>query len=101
VETIVTQRRTRKQYVYEIPVTFSGFLAVHYAVPVAVLSPPQPSTYPGLSALVARDIGDIDLAGGTFRMQGVAEIVSSLDVHHTMFDAEPLTYSQRELWKHT
>lgn len=99
VETMATQRRTRKHYTYEIPVTFSGFVAVKYAVPVAVLSPPQ-SGNPGLDQVVARDIADIDLAGGAgFRMKGLAEVVSALDVHHTMFDAESLTYSQRALHK--
>ncbi|MFE5512214.1 hypothetical protein ACFQ9J_16630 [Streptomyces sp. NPDC056529] len=99
VQTIVSQRRTRKQYAYEIPVTFSGLIAVQYAVPVAVLSPPQPGTYPGLSRMVARDIGDIDLAPGGFRMKGLAEMVSSLDVHHAMLDVETLTVSQQTLYK--
>ncbi|MFI6701784.1 hypothetical protein ACIBJC_22930 [Streptomyces sp. NPDC050509] len=99
VETIVSQRRTRKQYSYEIPVTFSGLLAVNYDVPVAVLSPPQPGDYPGLAPLVARDIGDLDLAGGGFRMKGLAEVVSALEVHHTMFDGESFADSQRELHK--
>ncbi|MFI2238647.1 hypothetical protein [Streptomyces chrestomyceticus] len=100
VETMVTQRRTRKQYSYEIPVTFSGLLAVMYDVPVAVLSPPQSGNYPGLDRLVARDIGDIDLAGGAgFRMRGWAEVVSALEVHHSMFDGESLTGSERELHK--
>ncbi|MFG2287416.1 hypothetical protein ACGFOU_15350 [Streptomyces sp. NPDC048595] len=100
VTTIVTQRRTRKQYSYEIPVTFSGLLAVQYAVPVAVLSPPQTRNYPGLDRVVARDLGDIDLTGGNgFRMKGLAEVVSALDVHHTMFDGESLTGSERELHK--
>ncbi|WP_330177532.1 hypothetical protein OG875_30890 [Streptomyces sp. NBC_01498] len=95
VETIATQRRTRKQYSYEIPVTFSGLLAVRYDVPVAVLSPPQNGDYPGLAELVARDIGDLDLAGGGFRMKGLAEVVSALEVHHTMFDVESLADSRR------
>ncbi|RKT54562.1 hypothetical protein [Saccharothrix australiensis] len=100
VQTIATQRRTRKQYTYEIPVTFSGFLAVRYAVPVAVLSPPQSGGYPGLEHVVARDIGDIDLVGGgDFRLKGRAEVVSALDVHHTMFDGETLDYSPRALYK--
>ncbi|RSS60881.1 hypothetical protein EF912_08365 [Streptomyces sp. WAC07061] len=99
VQTVVTQRRTRKQYTYEIPVTFSGLVAVEYAVPVSVLSPPQPGTYPGLNRMVARDIGDIDLAPGGFRMKGLAEVVSSLDVHHTMLDVETLTVSRQTLYK--
>lgn len=99
VQTIVTQRRTRKQYTYEIPVTFSGLIAVKYAVPVAVLSPPQPGTYPGLDHLVARDIGDIDLAPGGFRLKGLAEVVSDLEVHHTMLDGESLSVSQQTLYK--
>ncbi|MGX1887262.1 hypothetical protein [Streptomyces sp. NPDC055287] len=99
VQTIVTQRRTRKQYCYEIPVTFSGLIAVKYDAPVAVLAPPQSGDYPGLDQVVARDIGDLDLAGGGFRMKGLAEVVSALDVHHTMFDGEILTDSQRALHK--
>lgn len=100
VDTIVTQRRALKQYTYEIPVTFSGLLAVKYDVPVAVLSPPQPDNYPGLDQLVARDISDLDLAGvGGFRMKGLAEVVSALEVHHTMFDGESLTDSERDLYK--
>ncbi len=99
VQTIVTQRRTRNQYTYEIPVTFSGLIAVQYAVPVAVLSPPQPGTYPGRSHMVARDINDIDLTPGGFRMKGLAEVVSALDVHHTMLDVENLTVSQQTLYK--
>ncbi|MFI0242663.1 hypothetical protein [Streptomyces sp. NPDC016845] len=99
VETLVTQRRTRKQYTYEIPVTFSGLLAVEYAVPVKVLSPPQPGDYPGLERMVARDINEIGLADGGFRMKGLAEVVSALEVHHTMFDGENLTDSERDLHK--
>ncbi|EDY49670.1 hypothetical protein [Streptomyces clavuligerus] len=99
VETLVTQRRAVKQYTYEIPVTFSGLLAVKYDVPVAVLSPPQPGEYPGLDEVVARDIADLGLAGGGFRMKGLAEVVSALEVHHTMFDGESLTGSERELHK--
>ncbi|GAA3290084.1 hypothetical protein GCM10020295_03510 [Streptomyces cinereospinus] len=99
VETIATQRRCRKLYRYEIPVTFSGLIAVKYDVPVAVLSPPQPGDYPGLAHVVARPIGDIDLAGGGFLMHGWAEVVSALDVHHTMFDSESLTDSHRALHK--
>ncbi|MER6567472.1 hypothetical protein ABT288_15085 [Streptomyces sp. NPDC001093] len=99
VQTIATQRRCRRHYCYEIPVTFSGLIAVMYPVPVAVLSPPQSDDYPGLAQVVARDIGDLDLAGGGFRMKGLAEVVSALDVHHTMFDGESLTDSQRALHK--
>lgn len=99
VETMVTQRRARKQYTYEIPVTFSGLMAVKYDVPAAVLSPPQPDTYPGTVPLVARDIADLDLAGGGFRMAGLAEVVSALEVHHTLFAGEELADSQRALYK--
>ncbi|MGN5633506.1 hypothetical protein [Streptomyces sp. AC154] len=100
VGTMVTQRRCRKQYIYEIPVTFSGLFAVKYDVPVPVLAPPQSADYPGLEHVVARDLGDIDLPGGNgFRVKGIAEVVSSLDVHHTMFDAESLTGSEREPYK--
>ncbi|MFC8715146.1 hypothetical protein ACFUCQ_35360 [Streptomyces sp. NPDC057197] len=99
VEVVVTQRRARRQYVYEIPVTFSGLIAVQYAVPVPALVPPQPRSYPGLAPVVARDIGDIDLAGGGFRMKGLAEVVSALEVHHTMFDGEDLDDSERALHK--
>ncbi|RZE02205.1 hypothetical protein C0Q64_12200 [Streptomyces albidoflavus] len=97
--TLATQRRTRKQFCYEIPVTFSGLLAVKYDVPVPMLAPPQPSTYPAMDQLVARDVADIDLGGGIFLMKGLAEVVSALEVHHTMFDAEELIDSERALHK--
>ncbi|WP_445401119.1 hypothetical protein ACSMX9_07985 [Streptomyces sp. LE64] len=96
---LVSQRRTRKEYAYEIPVTFSGLIAVRYAVPVTVLAPPQSGDYPGLDHLVARDIDDIDLTPGGFRMKGLAEVVSALEVHHTVFDAEGLTSNQQTLHK--
>ncbi|WP_432061697.1 hypothetical protein [Streptomyces sp. S1] len=99
VQTLVTQRRCRRQYSYEIPVTFSGLLAVRYAVPVAVLSPPQLKSYPGLDSLVARDIGDLGLTPGGFRMKGLAEVVSALEVHHTMLDGESLAVSEQTLHK--
>jgi hypothetical protein len=95
VETLVTQRRCHKHYSYEIPVTFSGFVAVHYAVPVAVLSPPQPGTYPGLAQTVARPISVFDLLAGGFHLHGAAEVISVLDVLHTMFDSQGLTDSDR------
>jgi hypothetical protein len=98
VETLATQRRAHRHYEYEIPVTFAGYLAVQYAVPVPVLSPPQPGN-PALAQVVAYDIASINLAGGGYRMKGRMEIVSALDVHHTMFEAEPLTYSPRALYK--
>lgn len=97
--TMAMQRRTRKQYLYEIPVTFSGLIAVRYDVPVAVLSPPQPGS-PADDRVVARDISQIGLVGtGDFRMKGLAEVVSALEVDHTMFDIEPLTDSPRALYK--
>lgn len=99
VQTIVSQRRNRKQYSYEIPVTFSGLIAVQYAVPAPVLSPPQSEDYPGLQEVVARDIADIDLAPGGFRMKGLAEVVSALEVHHTMLDGEALAVSEQTLHK--
>ncbi|MFE9399949.1 hypothetical protein [Streptomyces flavidovirens] len=99
VETIATQRRTHRHYTYEIPVTFSGYIAVEYAVPVPVLSPPQPGNPPSFAQVVARDIGVLNLSGGGFRMKGLAEVVSALDVHHTMFDEESLTFSPRALHK--
>jgi len=49
--------------------------------------------------MVARDINDIDLTPGGFRMKGLAEVVSALDVHHTMLDVEALTVSQQTLYK--
>ncbi|QNP66221.1 hypothetical protein [Streptomyces genisteinicus] len=99
VQTVVSQRRTRRQYTYEIPVAFSGLVAVNYAVPVTVLSPPQSGTYPGLDRLVARDIGDIGLSPGGFRMKGLAEVVSALEVHHALLDGEDLTVQQQTLYK--
>src|SRR5258708_39971515 len=35
--TLVTQRRTKKQYDYTIPITFAGLIAVRYEIPAQVL----------------------------------------------------------------
>ncbi|MFE6524590.1 hypothetical protein [Streptomyces sp. NPDC057794] len=99
VQTMVTQRRCHKHYHYEIPVTLSGLIAVHYAVPVAVLSPPQSDDYPGLAQTVARPINSLGLDNGGFHLHGLAEVVSVLDVDHTMFDHQSLTDSDRSLHK--
>ena len=78
----------------------AGFFAVRYEVPADILSPPQAPTYPGLAAVVARSVHDVELVeGGKFRQKGAAETVSVLAVEHTVFDAENLTYDERELYK--
>ncbi|EFV12707.1 hypothetical protein [Segniliparus rugosus] len=96
VQTMATQRRQVKQYTYELPITFGGFVALHYPQPVSVErgSPQDPAT--NTATVIARDISALGLAdvstpsGIAYRPKGVAELVSTLGVEHIVFDEEEI-----------
>lgn len=100
VETMVTQRRQVKQYTYELPITFAGYVALHYPDPIPVLeSPPQdrdPANAP--TNVIARNIQYLGLvrSGEYFRPKGIAETVSALDVEHTIFAPERIAPAPNE-----
>ncbi|MCW7550635.1 hypothetical protein OO184_22555 [Photorhabdus sp. APURE] len=99
IRTLVTQRRVIKRYNYTIPVTFAGFIAVRYASPVPIKSPPQTAP-PNSAEIVAQDINVLNLVGGKpYRVTGLAETVSALEVDHIIFETESMEYSEQELYR--
>ena len=91
VQTMASQRRQVKQYTYELPVTFGGFVALHYPEPVPVQQTPPQSATPANADVIAQDISKLGLApADSYRPKGVAELVSTLDVEHIVFDEEEI-----------
>ena len=95
VETIATQRRQVKQFTYEIPITFDGYIALSYD---ELVSPPQdgegplaPSNFRPAKVIPAK-ISVLNLLGTNklYKPKGIAETVSALDVNHTIFDTKPI-----------
>lgn len=103
VETMATQRRQIKKFTYEVPVTLSGFISLHYPEPVLIDTnyiPPQDAPESKdlekregekYSEYIAYDIGKLSLYGdNSFLRKGIAEIVSALNVEHTVFEEDDL-----------
>ncbi|MCW3463476.1 hypothetical protein [Chitinophaga nivalis] len=97
VETTATQRRQVKQFTYEIPITFGGYIALNYddlVLPIADGNgPPLASTnYLTPSKIIPVNISYLQLveSGKLYRAKGMAETVSALDVIHTIFETKPL-----------
>ncbi|SUX35482.1 hypothetical protein [Chromobacterium violaceum] len=100
VETMVTQRRQIRQYIYQLPIDVAGYVALHYPLPVPVGdSPPQaPST--AKVNVIARNISSLSNllpAGQSYRSTGMAETVSALAVEHTVFASEPISAANNAL----
>jgi hypothetical protein len=98
VQTMATQRRQIRQYTYQLPVTFDGFVAVHYPQPVPMeAKPPQrdnqntpegvPSNYDHVIAIPIQKL-DLHTPERPYLAKGVAETVSTLGVDHVIFDEE-------------
>ncbi|WP_081072109.1 hypothetical protein [Burkholderia cepacia] len=95
VETMATQRRQIKQFTYELPVTFAGYVALHYPNEGADVtdSPPQIRSRSRVpEKVIASKITRLKLFedGEPFRPKGVAETVSALDVEHVIFGTEAI-----------
>lgn len=91
-ETMASQRRQVKQYTYEIPITFAGFVALHYPQLVQPFggddaNNPQASNVPP-TQVVAREINHLNFVDQNkqYRPKGVAESVSTLNVDHVVFE---------------
>ncbi|HAT4518963.1 TPA: hypothetical protein I9281_003933 [Serratia marcescens] len=110
VETMATQRRQIRQFNYELPITLSGFISLHYPEPVLIeknYTPPQDSPKSSdaeeakkeeYSQHIAYDIYHLSLYGdNNFLSKGIAEIVSSLDVEHTIFEEDKLSKEEYHL----
>lgn len=105
VATRATQRRAAKQYSYQIPITFAGYFAANYPVPVRILDGVQPYNGSYYANVIARDIASenrLVQSGKSFRniiLQGTADDVSTLAVEHTVFEKETLSYDDQPLYK--
>ena len=94
VETMATQRRQVKQYTYELPITFGGYIALHYeglVIPFGEAYSPQLNQIDP-SNVVTREINTLGLvkSGKYFRPMGIAETVSTLDVSHVIFERKAI-----------
>ncbi|MGD1824083.1 hypothetical protein A203_02070 [Chromobacterium violaceum] len=100
VETMVTQRRQIRQYIYQLPIDVAGYVALHYPLPVPVGdSPPQDPSAAKVN-VIARNIvylNNLLPAGQSYRSMGIAETVSALAVEHTVFASEPISAANSAL----
>ncbi|MGC0155361.1 hypothetical protein ACPRNU_23110, partial [Chromobacterium vaccinii] len=93
VETMVTQRRQVRQFIYELPIDVAGYVALHYPNPVPVTDVPPQSPTPETSNVIAHNLaalGNLLPAGQPYRSLGIVETVSALNVEHSVFATEPL-----------
>ncbi|MET9328400.1 hypothetical protein [Tsukamurella sp. NPDC003166] len=92
VQTMATQRRQLTQFTYELPITFGGFVALQYPQEVPLQQVPPQAKQPTTARVIAQDIATLGLIDPdlTYRPKGIAEIVSSLAVDHTVFAEEPM-----------
>nr|WP_199162072.1 hypothetical protein [Elizabethkingia sp. ASV34] len=95
IETLVTQRRQVKQFTYEVPITFDGYIGLNYD---EFVYPTQDGNAPlsnfGPAKIVPDHISVLDLLDKNrnklYRPIGIAETVSTLDVNHTIFESKIL-----------
>ncbi|WP_292009123.1 hypothetical protein [Chryseobacterium sp.] len=97
VETLATQRRQIKQFTYEVPITFDGFIALNYNELVLPIynadGPPLASTNSSTpSKVIPVSISFLELVDKNklYRPKGIAETVSALDVNHAIFETKQL-----------
>jgi len=93
VETLATQRRQVKQFTYEIPITFDGYIGLNYN---ELVLPPNDANGPlstfGPAKVIPARISVLNLVDTNklYRAKGMAETVSALDVNHAIFDTKAL-----------
>ncbi|MEJ5106973.1 hypothetical protein DRF65_05815 [Chryseobacterium pennae] len=97
VETLATQRRQVKQFTYEIPITFDGYIGLNFEELVNPYKKSSPPRHP----MFTKDIGiktfpvhisalELLAANDKYRAKGMAEKVSALDVNHTIFETKQI-----------
>ncbi|MFI6049012.1 gluconolaconase [Streptomyces violascens] len=105
VDVMATTRRQIRQFDYEFPVTFGGWVALHYPEPVAVKETPPQAAEPKYSKVIAWKLGErdvdssrFDLAdeGKRFMQKGTAEIVAVRVGEHRVFQPEVLDYENQK-----
>ncbi|WP_406182386.1 gluconolaconase [Streptomyces sp. NBC_01006] len=104
-DVMATTRRQVRQFDYEFPVTFGGWIALYYPKPVQVRGTPPQAKEPKYSRVVAWKLGDsvedggnFDLAdeGKRFLQKGSAEIVAVRTGEHRVFQPETLDYESQK-----
>jgi hypothetical protein len=90
IETMVTQRRQVVQHIYELPINFGGFVALHYPEEVYVQNTPPQAAQPPKSQVIAQKMLSMGLVDRDlqYRPKGIAETISRLNVDHTIFGGE-------------
>ncbi|MCX5377588.1 gluconolaconase [Streptomyces sp. NBC_00091] len=104
-DVMATTRRQIRQFDYEFPVTFGGWVALYYPEPVAVKETPPQAAEPKYSRVIAWKLGEasfdagrFDLAdeGKRFLQKGTAEIVAVRTGEHRVFQPEVLDYASQK-----
>ncbi|MGA5561928.1 YncE family protein [Streptomyces platensis] len=108
VDVLATQRRQVRRFDYEFPISFGGWVALHYPEPVEVKEtrPDGPQAKePKYSKVIAWKLGEtgattetFDLTddGKPFRQKGEAEVVSTLAGVHEVFELEKLNFVMKD-----
>ncbi len=106
VDILATQRRQVRRFDYEFPISFGGWVALHYPEPVEVKEtrPTGPqAAEPKYSKVIAWKLGETGTAtesfdltdeGKPFMQRGEAELVSTLAGVHEIFDLEKLEFAK-------
>ncbi|MFI9047263.1 hypothetical protein [Streptomyces sp. NPDC053427] len=108
VDVLATQRRQVRRFDYEFPISFGGWVALHYPEPVEVKetrpSGPQ-AQEPKYSKVIAWKLGETGTAtetfdltdeGKPFMQKGEAEVVSTLAGVHEVFELEKLHFDMKD-----
>ncbi|MEU3230197.1 YncE family protein [Nocardiopsis alba] len=107
VDVLATQRRQVRRFDYEFPISFGGWVALHYPEPVEVkeVEPNGPQAKePKYSRVLAWKLGEtgpdtesFDLTddGKPFMQKGEAEVVSTLAGEHEVFELENLVFEEK------
>ncbi|MER7469028.1 hypothetical protein [Streptomyces sp. NPDC097981] len=108
VDVLATQRRQVRRFDYEFPVSFGGWVALHYPEPVEVKEtrPDGPQAKePKYSNVIAWKLGETGTAaeafdltdqGKPFMQKGEAEVVSTLAGVHEVFELEKLNFDMKD-----
>ncbi|WP_035847652.1 hypothetical protein [Kitasatospora azatica] len=107
VDVLATVRRQVRQFDYELPITFGGYVALYYPEPVAVKETPPQANKPGYAQVIAWKLGESADDGSNFDMadkdqnrrfmqKGTAEVVAVRVGEHRVFQPEALDYADQK-----
>ncbi|MBT2407531.1 MULTISPECIES: gluconolaconase [unclassified Streptomyces] len=105
VDVLATTRRQIRQFDYEFPVTFGGWVALYYPDPVEVKETAKQGAEPRYSKVIAWKLGEaaldsshFDVAdeGKRFMQKGTAETVAVRAGEHRVFQPEVLDYQTQK-----